>query len=234
MLEIKNIQVYHGKVQVIKGVSLHVMQGETAFIIGPNGAGKTTCLNTICGVFYPFAGEINFLGERIDHLKPHIVVRKGIALVPQGRRLFADQTVMDNLRLGYIVRSGDKDFDTSIQTVFDLFPILKERHRQLAGTMSGGEQQMLAIGRALMAKPKLLLCDELSFGLAPLMVDSVFESMAKLQGLGTSILIVEQFATKVFEIASRGYIMVLGEIFSQGSTETMLKDERVKKAYLTT
>jgi branched-chain amino acid transport system ATP-binding protein len=233
MLEIKNIQVYHGKVQVIKRVSLNVLQGETVFIIGPNGAGKTTCLNTICGVFYPFAGEIKFLGERIDHMKPHIVVRRGIALVPQGRRLFADQTVMDNLRLGYIVRSGDKDFDASVQTIFDLFPILKERRRQLAGTMSGGEQQMLAIGRALMAKPKLLLCDELSLGLAPLMVDSVFESMAKLQGLGTSILVVEQFATKVFEIASRGYIMVLGEIFFQGGTETMLEDERVKKAYLT-
>jgi len=233
MLEIENIHVYHGKVQVIRGVSLHVEEAETVFIIGPNGSGKTTCLNTVCGIFHPSAGTIKFYNERIDHRKPHIIARKGIALVSQERRLFADQTVMDNLRLGYITRSRDKDFDITVEAAFDLFPILKERRPQLAGTMSGGEQQMLAIGRALMAKPKLLLCDELSLGLAPLIVDAVFESMTKLQSLGTTMLIVEQFTTRVFEIASRGYVMTLGEVLFQGGTETMLQDDRVKKAYLT-
>jgi branched-chain amino acid transport system ATP-binding protein len=233
MLEVENIYVYHGKVQVIKGVSFQVHEGETVFIIGPNGSGKTTCLNTICGIFHPSAGVIKFCGERIDAMKPHVIARKSIALVPQGRRLFPDQTVTDNLRLGYITRSRDRDFDRSVGAFFDLFPILKERRNQLAGTMSGGEQQMLAIGRALMAKPKLLLCDELSLGLAPLVVDAVFESLVKLQSFKTTMLIVEQFATKVFEIASRGYIMTLGEIILGGDTETMSQDEIVKKAYLT-
>ena len=233
MLEIENIQVYHGKVQVINGVSLHVEEGETVFIIGPNGAGKTTCLNTVCGIFHPSTGSIKFCDESIEHMKPHTIARKGIALVPQERRLFDDQTVIDNLRLGYTTRSRDKDFDRTVEVAFNLFPILKERRHQLSGTMSGGEMQMLAIGRALMAKPKLLLCDELSLGLAPLIVDVVFESMTKLQGLGTTMLIVEQFASRVFEIASRGYIMTLGEIVFQGDTETMHQDDRVRKAYLT-
>ena len=233
MLKVENIQVYHGKVHVVKSVSLHVEEKETVFIIGPNGSGKTTCLNTVCGIFHPVSGNMEFCGERIDHMKPHIIARKGIALVPQERRLFDDQTVMDNLRLGYVTRSRDKDFDRTVKTALDLFPLLKERSRQLAGTLSGGEQQMLAIGRALMAKPKLLLCDELSLGLAPMVVDAVFESVRKLQNLGTTILIVEQFATKVFEIASRGYVMTLGKIVLHGDTETMLKDEAIRKAYLT-
>jgi len=160
------------------------------------------------------------------------MVRKGISLVPQGRRLFVDQNIMDNLRLGYLSRSGDKDFDKVVEFVFDLFPVLRERRNQLASTLSGGEQQMLSIGRAIMAKPKLLLCDELSLGLAPLVVEAVFDSLLKLQGLGTTMLIVEQLATKVFEVASRGYVLTMGKIILEGDTKTMIQDEKVRKAYL--
>jgi branched-chain amino acid transport system ATP-binding protein len=232
MLDVKNIQVYHGKVQVIKGISLHVNEREMVFMIGPNGSGKTTCLHTICGVCRASAGTIIFCGEHIERIKRHVVPRKGIGLIPQGRRVFSDQNIMDNLRLGYLCRSGDKDFNTVAEFVFDLFPVLKDRRHQLAGTLSGGEQQMLAIGRSIMAKPKLLLCDELSLGLAPLVVELVFDSLLKLQGLETAMLIVEQMATKVFEVASRGYVLTLGKIILEGNTETMTKDERIKKAYL--
>jgi branched-chain amino acid transport system ATP-binding protein len=233
MLKVENIHVYHGEVHVIKGVSFQVNEGETVFMLGPNGSGKTTCLNTICGLSHPRKGSIEFFGENIERMKPHLIARKGVALVPQGRRLFADQTVMDNLRLGYISRSRDKDFDRSVEIVFDIFPVLRARCHQLCGTLSGGEQQMLAIARAIMAKPKLLLSDEVSLGLAPLVVENVFDSLKKLQGLGTTIVVVEQLATMVFEIASRGYIIVLGEVVLEGDTETMCQDASVRKAYLT-
>jgi len=233
MLEVQDIQVYRGKVLVMKDVSFQVKAGETVFLIGPNGAGKTTCMESISGIVQTSSGRIRFLEERIDCLKPHIIARKGLVLIPQGRRLFADQNVLDNLRLGHIVRAKDRDFTKSVEMVFNLFPILEDRKYQVAGTMSGGEQQMLAIARSLMAKPKLLLCDELSLGLAPLMVDLVFEKLGELRTLGTSMLIVEQFTTKVFEIASRGYVMRLGEIYLQGDTEMMLHDKRIRGAYLT-
>lgn len=232
MLDVKHIQVYHGKVHVIKGVSLRVNEKEMVFIIGPNGSGKTTCLGAVCGIFRISGGSVSFCGERIDQMKLHTLVRKGISLVPQGRRLFVDQDIVDNLRLGYLSRSGDKDFDRVVEFVFDLFPVLRDRRNQLAGTLSGGEQQMLSIGRAIMAKPKLLLCDELSLGLAPLMVEAVFDSLLKLQDLGSTMLIVEQLATKVFEVASRGYVLTMGEIILEGDTKTMIQDERVRKAYL--
>lgn len=233
MLEVENIQVYRGKVLVMKDVSFQIKEGETVFLIGPNGAGKTTCMETISGIVQTSTGRILFLKERIDCVKPHIIARKGLTLVPQGRRLFADQNVLDNLRLGHIVRAKDRDFAKSVEMVFNLFPVLEDRKYQVAGTMSGGEQQMLAIARSLMAKPRLLLCDELSLGLAPLMVDLVFEKLGELRNLGTSMLIVEQFTTKVFKIASRGYLMRLGEIYLQGDTETMLHDKRIRGAYLT-
>jgi branched-chain amino acid transport system ATP-binding protein len=232
LLEVENIRVYLGKVEVIKGVSLKVEEGETVFIIGPNGSGKTTCLSTICGLYSPSEGSIKFCDERIDKVKPHLVARKGIGLIPQGRRLFADQTVVDNLRLGYIPRSRERDFDRDVELVFTLFPILKERESQLAGTLSGGEQQMLAIGRTIVAKPKLLLCDELSLGLAPLVVEIVFDSLSKLRDLGTTILIVEQLVVQVLEIAKRGYIMSQGKFIFEGDVAAMHQDERVRKAYL--
>jgi branched-chain amino acid transport system ATP-binding protein len=232
LLKLENVQVFLGKIKILKDVSFSILEKETVFIIGPNGSGKTTCLNTICGIHRPASGRIEFMGEPIDDLAPHVIVRKGIGIIPQGRRLFADQTIMDNLRLGYISRSHEKQFDKNVEFVFGLFPILRDRMEQLAGTLSGGEQQMLAFARTMMAQPRLLLCDELSSGLAPKVVELVFETLVKLQALGTTILIVEQLADKVFDISSRGYIMTQGQIIYEGNTDTLRHDERVKKAYL--
>lgn len=232
LLKFQKVQVFLGKIKIIKEVSFSIEEKETVFIIGPNGSGKTTSLYTICGVHHPAEGTIEFMGERIDAFAPHVIVRKGIGIIPQGRRLFADQTILDNLRLGYISRAGEKQFDKNAEFVFGLFPILRDRKEQLAGTLSGGEQQMLAFARTMMVQPRLLLCDELSSGLAPKVVELVFETLTKLQDLGTTILIVEQLADKVFDISSRGYIMTQGQIIYEGSTETLRQDERVKKAYL--
>lgn len=232
MLEIDDIHVYYGRVHVIRGVSFKIKEGETVFIIGPNGAGKTTILNTTCGILHPRTGSIKFQGERIDQMSPSTIAKKGIIMVPQGRRLFNDQSVIDNLRLGYYTRLKDKDFDSCAETVLNTFPVLKGRENQLAGTLSGGEQQMLAIGRAMMAKPRLLLCDEMSLGLAPLVVEVVFDSLARLQATGITILIVEQMVWKAFEIASRGYILTLGKISLEGDTKTLVHDARVKEVYL--
>ena len=233
MLNIQAMRVSHGKAEAVKGVSFQIAEKEAVFLIGPNGAGKSTCLNAICGVFKISSGSVNFCDERIDRMKPHIIARKGISLVPQGKRLFADQNVMDNLRLGYFPRckGKEKEFERGAELVFDLFPVLKAKKEQLAGAMSGGEQQMLAIGRAIISSPKLLLFDELSMGLAPLIVDLVFESIDKLREMGTPMLIVEQLATKVFEIASRGYVMVLGEIVIEGPSKELSMNEEIRNAY---
>jgi branched-chain amino acid transport system ATP-binding protein len=216
----------------VAGVSLKVNEGEIVSVIGANGAGKTTVLSTICGLLHPRSGRIKFLGEYIDQKSPHNIARGGIAMVPQGRRLFGDQNTMDNLRLGAYTRPKDADYRRNLEAVLSLFPVLKEREHQLASTLSGGEQQMLAIGRAMMAHPKLMLLDEPSMGLAPMVVDAVFDLIPKLNAMGTTILLVEQMAWKSFDVSSRAYVLNLGCVVMGGDVETLRSDAAIRAAYL--
>ncbi len=235
MLSVKNLVTHYGKIKVLKNVSLHVAAGEIVCLIGANGAGKSTLLLTIMGAVKPSSGEIIFNGTSIVGKDTSEIVAQGISLVPEGRQIFYPLTVEENLELGAYHRRN-KDSKEAIlmdlEYVYELFPRLKERRKQLAGTLSGGEQQMLAIGRSFMAKPKLLMLDEPSLGLAPRIVDSIIETILELNKEGLTILLVEQNARRALEIAHRGYVMETGHIILQGKTEDLMADEDVRRAYL--
>ncbi|MGE5704205.1 MAG: ABC transporter ATP-binding protein [Clostridia bacterium] len=232
MLKVNDLHVSYGKVQALKGVSVEVGKGEVVTLIGANGAGKSSLLMAISGMLRPSKGSITFEGEDITKLGPDTILRKGIAHVPEGRRIFANMTVMENLRIGAYQRKEDAQLKADYDEVFSLFPILKERSFQMAGTLSGGEQQMLAISRALLSKPKLIILDEPSLGLAPVIVDVVFDVIEKVSKSGITILLVEQNAHLALESSERAYVMETGEIKLAGKSSDILQDEQVIKAYL--
>ena len=231
MLNVDNLNVYYGSIHAIQGVSFQVNRGEIVTLIGANGAGKSTTLNTISGLLRSKTGSVTFNGENISATAPHIVVRKGIVHVPEGRRIFAQLTVEENLEMGAYTRPG-KEWDDSLADVYDRFPRLKERRKQVAGTLSGGEQQMLAIGRALVCKPQLLMLDEPSMGLAPIIVEQVFSIIEEIHKTGVTILLVEQNARMALSVADRGYVLETGRIALTGSGKDLLTNDSVRKAYL--
>jgi branched-chain amino acid transport system ATP-binding protein len=231
LLEVQGLKVAYGGIQAVKGVSFQVGEGELVSLIGANGAGKTTTLKAVTGVQPVAEGEIRYLGRSIRGQGAWDLVRQGLVMVPEGRGTFTRMTIVENLQMGAFVRS-DGEVDADIDKVFGIFPRLKERARQLAGTMSGGEQQMLAMGRALMARPKVLLMDEPSMGLSPIMVDKIFEVVADIHARGTTVLLVEQNASRALALADRGYVMESGEITMAGEGKTLLNDPRVRAAYL--
>ena len=231
LLEVKDIQVYYGAIHAIKGVSFEVNEGEIVTLIGANGAGKTTTLDTIAGLLRSRGGDIVFQGESIAHKAPHLIVKDGLALVPEGRRVFAQMTVEENLEMGAFTRANSP-VEPGLEKVYELFPRLKERRRQVAGTLSGGEQQMLAMGRALMSAPKLMMLDEPSMGLAPILVEQVFDIIQSLHKAGTTILLVEQNAQMALSIADRAYVLENGKVSLSGTGEELAKSEQVQKAYL--
>ena len=231
MLEVRDLHVSYGGIRALRGISLEVNQGEIVTIIGANGAGKSTLLNTISGFLKPAKGEILYNGQKLPR-KPNQVVKAGICHVPEGRLVFANLTVVDNLILGAYLRKDSKEVNQDIEQVFELFPRLKERERQLAGTLSGGEQQMLAMGRALMTKGNLVLMDEPSLGLAPMLVETVFEIIVRFRSMGKTILLVEQNAFKALSIADRAYVLEQGKIVKGGSAVAIAGDPAVRAAYL--
>jgi branched-chain amino acid transport system ATP-binding protein len=231
-LEVNNIHTYYGNIHALKGISLSVEEGEIVSLIGGNGAGKTTTLRTISGILKPREGAIHFDGEDLLHYKAHEIVYKGVAMVPEGRGVFSRLTVTENLEMGAYTRKEKGEISSSFEHVFSLFPRLKERYRQVAGTLSGGEQQMLATGRALMSHPKLLLMDEPSMGLAPVLVEAIFETILQINKVGTTILLVEQNALMALSVANRGYVLQTGEIVLTDTAENLRKNEMVQKAYL--
>jgi branched-chain amino acid transport system ATP-binding protein len=232
LLEIENMHSYYGHIHALRGVSLTVDKGEVVTLIGSNGAGKTTTLRSIHGLLPPREGRIVFAGKEIQGTPAHELIGKGIAQSPEGRRIFSRMTVLENLEMGAYHRNDRSEIELDMGRVFDLFPRLKERTRQEAGTMSGGEQQMLAIGRALMSRPKLLLLDEPSIGLAPVLVERIFEVIREINKQGTTILLVEQNANVALEIASRGYVLETGEIVTSASAAELREDPTVREAYL--
>lgn len=232
MLQLDNIDVYYGKIQTLKAVSLEVRDGELVTLIGSNGAGKSTTLRTISGLLRPRQGRILYDGTPIEHLPPHDIVNLGVVHCPEGRRLFGHLSVSDNLRLGAVTQRSRARAEQTRRTVYELFPRLEERSRQSASTLSGGEQQMLAIGRALMAQPRLLLLDEPSLGLAPLLVESVFAVIDQIKAQGVTILLVEQNAWKALEVADRGYVMETGKIILADTAEALRTNPEVERAYL--
>jgi branched-chain amino acid transport system ATP-binding protein len=231
LLRVEGLRVAYGGIQAVKGVSFEVHEGELVSLIGANGAGKTTTLKAITGIQPVAEGSIQYLGRPIRGQGAWDLVRQGLVMVPEGRGTFTRMTIVENLQMGAFVRS-DRDIDADMDRVFEIFPRLKERARQLAGTMSGGEQQMLAMGRALMARPKVLLMDEPSMGLSPIMVDKIFEVVADIHSRGTTVLLVEQNASRALALADRGYVMDSGEITMQGPAAQLLSDPRVRAAYL--
>ncbi|QBP40315.1 ABC transporter ATP-binding protein [Paenisporosarcina antarctica] len=231
MLKITGIETFYGKIQALKGVSLEVEQGKVVTILGANGAGKTTTMKTISGLLKPKRGTIEFLGENITGLRPDQLLRKGIALVPEGRAILSSMTVLENLEMGAYHRN-DKDIKKDIEEVMARFPILKERKEQLGGTLSGGQQQMLAIARALLSKPKLILLDEPSMGLAPLIVADIFKMIREIKENGTTVLLVEQNAKQALKVADYGYVMETGKIIINGKATDLLEDTRIVEAYL--
>ena len=231
LLNVEDMNVYYGSIHAIQGVSFHVDKGEIVTLIGANGAGKSTTLNTVSGLLRSKTGAITFRGENISSVAPHAVVRKGIVQVPEGRRIFAKLTVEENLEMGAYTRTAKELADT-ITDVFDRFPRLKERRRQVAGTLSGGEQQMLAIGRALLASPALLMLDEPSMGLAPILVEQVFSIIREIHRSGVTILLVEQNARMALSIADRGYVLETGRVVLTGPGKELLANDSVRKAYL--
>ncbi len=231
LLRVTDLRVSYGGIQAVKGISFEVRQGELVSLIGANGAGKTTTLKAITGIQPPAAGEIEFMGRSIKGQGPWDLVRQGLVMVPEGRGTFQRMSITENLQMGAFIREDD-EIDADIDKVFGIFPRLKERRNQLAGTMSGGEQQMLAMGRALMARPKVLLLDEPSMGLSPLMVDKIFEVIDEIHGQGTTILLVEQNASRALQLASRGYVMDSGEVTMSGDATQLLNDPKVRAAYL--
>lgn len=235
MLQIRNLKCYYGGIRALSGVSLSVGQGELVALIGANGAGKSTLLQAICGLLPGWEGEIGFKGESLKGLKPPDIVGRGISMVPEGRLIFPPLSVKDNLKLGAYLRYRKRDhfgIKHDMEKIFELFPVLAERSRQSAGTLSGGEQQMLAVARALMASPKLLLLDEPSMGLAPIIAQRIFDTFAKLRESGLTILIVEQNAQAALKIADRGYVLETGRMVLAGESSQLLADKEVKRAYL--
>lgn len=232
MLELDNVHTYYGHIHALKGISLHVEQAEIVCLIGANGAGKSTTLKTISGLLRPREGHIRLNGQELTALLPHQIVSHGVVQVPEGRRVFARMSVTENLQMGAFTQTDRQKIEDNIARVFELFPRLKERRHQLAGTLSGGEQQMLAIGRALMAEPKVLLMDEPSMGLAPVLVDSIFDTIQALNESGTTILLVEQNARVALQIADRGYVLQTGEIVLSGTADELRNNEMVRRAYL--
>lgn len=232
MLEVDGVSASYGNVQILWNVSLNVKEGEIVTILGPNGAGKTTLVKTILGLLRPNSGSIKFFDRRIDKLPTYKIVDIGIVLVPEGREIFPKMTVYENLLLGAYGKEAEKNKDQSLETIFQIFPFLKERRKQLAQTLSGGEQQMLAIARGLMSKPKLLIMDEPSLGLAPMLVQKIFNSMREINERGVTILLVEQNVHRALEIADRGYLLESGKMVLSGDWNELLANEHVKKAYL--
>lgn len=237
LLEVKDLTVNYGTVQALNDISLNVNEGEIVAMIGPNGAGKSTALKAICGLLKATGGEITkggvlLSGESIKNVPPHDLVKKGISLVPEGRRVFPTMTVMENLEMGGYTNSDKKATEASLDRIFGLFPVLEKRRKQKAGTLSSGEQQMLAIGRALMLQPKLLLLDEPSLGLSPNYVETVFEKLKEINKDGTTILLVEQNARMALEYADRAYVFKIGEIFLEDTGENLLRNDRIKKSFL--
>jgi branched-chain amino acid transport system ATP-binding protein len=230
-LTVKGLKVAYGGIQAVKGVSFEVRQGELVSLIGANGAGKTTTLKAITGLQPAAGGDIEFMGRSIKGQGAWDLVKQGLVMVPEGRGCFTRMTITENLQMGAFVRD-DTEIDADIDKVFAIFPRLKERRAQLSGTMSGGEQQMLAMGRALMARPKVLLLDEPSMGLSPIMVDKIFEVVATIHGQGTTVLLVEQNASRALQLANRGYVMESGEITMEGDAKQLLSDPKVRAAYL--
>ncbi len=231
MLKVNEINVYYGAIHAIKGVSFEVNGGEVVTLIGANGAGKSTILNTVCGLLRSRTGSIEFLDKNLANVPAHKIVELGMAHVPEGRRVFQQMTVEENLEMGAYTQSRSS-VDPNLERVYEQFPRLKERRRQVAGTLSGGEQQMLAMGRGLMSDPKLLMLDEPSMGLAPILVEQIFEIIKQLHKAGTTILLVEQNARMALSVADRGYVLETGKIVATGTGEELLRDEAVKKAYL--
>ncbi|NLO34098.1 MAG: ABC transporter ATP-binding protein [Candidatus Hydrogenedentes bacterium] len=232
MLDVKDLYVSYGAIQAVKGVSFHLEEGEIVALIGSNGAGKTTILRTISGLEKAKAGTILLEDKEITHMKPHDIVKRGIAHVPEGRRVFAKLTVHENLMLGGSVVKNSKNTNEMLEEVFDIFPRLKEREKQMAGTLSGGEQQMLAVGRALMTRGRVMLMDEPSMGLAPILVEGIFKVIERINKAGTSILLIEQNAFLALSIANRAYVLETGHITIEGEGHALLRDDRVKAAYL--
>ncbi len=232
MLEVNNIHTYYGNIHALKGISITVEEKEIVTLIGGNGAGKTSTLRTISGLIHPRAGDVFFEGQKISETPAHELVYRGITMVPEGRGIFARLTVFENLDMGAYSMEDRSTFDDDLDRVFTLFPRLKERRTQVAGTLSGGEQQMLATARALMANPRLLLMDEPSMGLAPILVESVFETIQEINKTGTTILLVEQNATVALSVADRGYVLQTGEIVLKDNAENLRQNEMVQKAYL--
>ena len=231
MLKVEDLHVYYGSIHAIKGVSFEVNEGEIVTLIGANGAGKSTTLNTVAGLMKPRSGAITFEGQQVAGMPASKIVPQGMALCPEGRRVFQQMTVRENLEMGGYTRPAG-EISASLDDVFERFPRLEERHRQIAGTLSGGEQQMLAMGRALMSKPRLLMLDEPSMGLAPLLVEQIFDIIGELNRAGTTILLVEQNAQMALSIANRAYVLETGNIVKSGDAHLLMNDDDVRKAYL--
>ncbi len=231
MLNVNDINVYYGAIHAIKGVSFQVNDGEVVTLIGANGAGKSTTLNTVCGLLHSRTGSVEFLGQDLAGIPAHKLVERGLAHVPEGRRIFQHMTVEENLEMGAYTQARS-DIEPGLERVYEQFPRLKERRKQVAGTLSGGEQQMLAMGRGLMSDPKLLMLDEPSMGLAPILVEQIFDIIKRLHQAGTTILLVEQNARMALSVADRGYVLETGKIVATGTGDELLHDEAVKKAYL--
>ena len=232
MLKVTDLQVYYGVIQALKGISFEVNEGEVIALIGANGAGKTTILHTVTGLINQKAGKIEFEGKDISHTPAYKIVAEGMAHVPEGRRVFAELSVYDNLMMGAYTRKDKKEIAETLAMVYKRFPRLEERKKQMAGTLSGGEQQMLAMGRALMSKPKIILMDEPSMGLSPIFVSEIFDIIKAVSASGTTVISVEQNAKKALSIADRAYVLETGKIILEGDAKVLMNDERVKKAYL--
>jgi branched-chain amino acid transport system ATP-binding protein len=232
MLEIENVHAYYGNIHALRGISLNIDKGEIVTLIGANGAGKSTTLKTISGLLKPRQGRIELEGEDLTGYRPHEIVAKGVVQVPEGRRVFGRLTVTENLEMGAFTLNDPRQIQSNLEKVLKLFPRLEERRKQVAGTLSGGEQQMLATGRALMASPRVLLLDEPSMGLAPVLVDSIFDTIRQLHATGTTILLVEQNARMALQVASRGYVIQTGVVVLNDTAENLRRNEMVRKAYL--
>lgn len=232
ILHVENLNVYYGAIHAVKGISFDVEEGEVVTLIGANGAGKSTTLNTVVGLLKPREGVVEFEGKSLLGIAPHTIVGKGIALCPEGRRVFLQMSVRENLEMGAFTRTDSAEVAQSLEDVFKRFPRLKERENQVAGTLSGGEQQMLAMGRALMSKPRLLMLDEPSMGLAPILVQEIFDIIEQLHSAGTTVLLVEQNARMALKVADRAYVLETGKVSMSGKASELASDERVKQAYL--